>query len=112
VSVHDGILLLSLRLFAETRPRKASFGLTRYNEISGEFAFQRKILLREVGDASYAAVPHIVAIHRKRGVVDWNTYAIVACIESARTEMKNPRTNKPSATAVSAQKTTHRTSPS
>jgi hypothetical protein len=38
--MHDGILLLSLRLFAETRLRKASFGLTRYNEISGEFAFQ------------------------------------------------------------------------
>ena len=44
-----------------------------------------------VKDASYAAVPHIVAIYRKRGVVDWNTYAIVACIESARTERKNPK---------------------
>jgi len=47
-----------------------------------------------VGDASYAAVPHIVAIHRKRGVADWNTYAIVACIESARTERKNPKVPK------------------
>jgi hypothetical protein len=44
-----------------------------------------------VGDASYAAVPHIVSIHRKHGVVDWNTYAIVACIESARTQGENPR---------------------
>ena len=44
-----------------------------------------------VGDASYAAVPHIVSIHRKHGVVDWNTYAIVACIESARTKGENPK---------------------
>jgi hypothetical protein len=44
-----------------------------------------------VGDASYAAVPHIVSIHQKHGVVDWNTYAIVACIESARTRGKNPK---------------------
>jgi hypothetical protein len=91
VSVHDGILLLSLRLCAGDTPAKSVIGLTRYNEISGEFAFPRKILLRDVGDASHAAVPHIVAIHRKRGVVDWNTYAIVACIETARTERKNPK---------------------
>ena len=44
----------------------------------------------DVGDASYAAVPHMVRIYRKRGVVDWNAYAIVAIIELARTEGKNP----------------------
>jgi len=44
-----------------------------------------------VGDVSYAAVPHIVSIHRKHGVVDWKTYAIVACIESARTQGENPK---------------------
>jgi hypothetical protein len=44
----------------------------------------------DVGDASYAAIPHIVRIHRKRGVVDWNTYAIVAIIELARTDRENP----------------------
>ena len=43
----------------------------------------------DVGDASYAAIPHLVSIHRKRGVVDWNTYAIVAVIELARTERNN-----------------------
>ena len=32
----------------------------------------------DVGEASYASVPHLVRIHRKSGVVDWNTYAIVA----------------------------------
>jgi hypothetical protein len=44
----------------------------------------------DVGDASYAAVPHLVRIYRKRGVVDWNTYAIVAIFELARKEGKNP----------------------
>src|SRR5579863_1227359 len=44
----------------------------------------------DVGEASYAAVPHLVRIYRKRGVVDWNTYAIVAVIELARDERNNP----------------------
>ncbi|MGD0800448.1 MAG: hypothetical protein ABR906_03950 [Terracidiphilus sp.] len=44
----------------------------------------------DVGEASYAAVPHLVRIYRKRGIVDWNTYAIVAIIELARNEGKNP----------------------
>jgi len=44
----------------------------------------------DVGGASYAAVPQLVSIHRERGVVDWNTYAIVAIIELARTERQNP----------------------
>jgi hypothetical protein len=32
----------------------------------------------DVGEASYAAVPHLVRIYRERGAIDWNTYAIVA----------------------------------
>jgi hypothetical protein len=44
----------------------------------------------DVGEASYAAVPHLVRIYRKRGVIDWNTYAIVAVIELARHSGKNP----------------------
>lgn len=44
----------------------------------------------DVGDASYAVVPFLVRIYRERGVIDWNTYAIVATIELARTEAKNP----------------------
>ncbi len=38
----------------------------------------------DVGEASYAAVPHLVRIHAARGVPDWNTYALVACIDDAR----------------------------
>jgi hypothetical protein len=44
----------------------------------------------DVGDASFAAVPFLVRIYQQRGVIDWNTYAIVAIIELARTEGKNP----------------------
>jgi len=48
----------------------------------------------DVGAASYAAVPHLVRIYRKRGIIDWNTYAIVAVIELARDEGKNPKVPK------------------
>jgi hypothetical protein len=44
----------------------------------------------DVGEASYAAVPLLVDVHRRRGVADWNTYAIVSIIELARTENRNP----------------------
>lgn len=43
-----------------------------------------------MGEASYAAVPHLVRIYRERGGIDWNTYAIVAVIELARDAGKNP----------------------
>jgi hypothetical protein len=32
----------------------------------------------DVGDASYAAVPELVRIHRSESAVDWNPYALVA----------------------------------
>jgi hypothetical protein len=48
----------------------------------------------DVGEASYAAVPHLVRIYRGRGAIDWNTYAIVAVIELARDEGKNPKVPK------------------
>jgi hypothetical protein len=45
----------------------------------------------DVGEASYAAVPHLVRIYRQRGIADWNTYAFVATIELARGQGKNPK---------------------
>ena len=48
----------------------------------------------DVGSASYAAVPHLVRIYRKRGTIDWNTYAIVAAVELARENGKNPEVLK------------------
>jgi hypothetical protein len=46
----------------------------------------------DVDEASYAAVPHLVQIHTRRGVADWNTYALVATIDDARrlTQRANP----------------------
>ncbi|HWO35395.1 MAG TPA: hypothetical protein VNO32_41905 [Candidatus Acidoferrum sp.] len=44
----------------------------------------------DVGEASYASVPHFVRIHRTDGTVDWNTYAMVAIIELARGKGNNP----------------------
>lgn len=44
----------------------------------------------DVGEASYAAVPHLVRIHAKQGLDDWNTYALVGVIELARANGKNP----------------------
>jgi hypothetical protein len=44
----------------------------------------------DVGDASYAAVPELVRIHRNGSAADWNLYAMVAIIELARTESQNP----------------------
>ncbi len=43
-----------------------------------------------VGEGSFVAVPHLVRIHRTRGVPDWNTYALAATIELARGVRGNP----------------------
>jgi hypothetical protein len=56
-----------------------------WEELWGELHHQG-----DVGDASFAAVPFLVKIYRERGVIDWNTYAIVAMIELARKEGGNP----------------------
>ena len=44
----------------------------------------------DVGEVSYASVPHLVRIHQARGVRDWTTYAIVATIDLARDRSGNP----------------------
>ena len=44
----------------------------------------------DVGEASFAAIPFLVKNYRERGVLDRNTYAIVAIIELARKQGKNP----------------------
>jgi len=48
----------------------------------------------DVGEASYASVPHLVRIHRASGIVDWNPYAIVAIIELVRGKGDNPEVPK------------------
>ena len=44
----------------------------------------------DIGDASFAAVPFLVRSYQERRVIDWNTFAIVAVIELARNDGKNP----------------------
>jgi len=44
----------------------------------------------DVGEASYASVPHIVRIQRGKMSCGWNAFAIVAVIELARNEKRNP----------------------
>src|SRR5262249_40376289 len=43
-----------------------------------------------VGEASYAAVPALVQIHKDGGVLDWNLFALVTCIETCRRSDDNP----------------------
>jgi hypothetical protein len=45
----------------------------------------------DVGVASYAAVPHLLAIHRERDVPDWQTYAMISTIEQCRAQQRNPK---------------------
>jgi hypothetical protein len=44
----------------------------------------------DVGEASYAAVPHLVRIYAARPTGDWNTYALAATIEDVRGQPDNP----------------------
>ena len=48
----------------------------------------------DVGVASYAAVPHLVEIHRTRDVPAWQTYALLATIELCRSDDDNPKLPK------------------
>ncbi|HTG28280.1 MAG TPA: hypothetical protein VK818_08660 [Methylomirabilota bacterium] len=48
----------------------------------------------DIVTTSYAAVPHPVTIYRKHVRIDWNMYAIVAVVELARGDGKNPKVPK------------------
>lgn len=43
----------------------------------------------DVGEASYATVPHLVRIYRELQVFDWNVYGIVGIVELCRGERQN-----------------------
>jgi hypothetical protein len=45
----------------------------------------------DVGTASYAAVPHLLRVHRARDVPDWNTFGLIGVIELARSARQNPK---------------------
>jgi len=50
-----------------------------YNELWQELHHQG-----DLGDASYAAVPHLKEVIAEQRTVDWNPYALIATIEVAR----------------------------
>ena len=56
-----------------------------WQELWGELHHQG-----DVGEASYAAVPHLVSLGAAAGRRDWNLYALVATIETERHRRKNP----------------------
>jgi len=73
-------------------PRKALRALQQGGEIENAWKELWNELHHQgdVGEASYAAVPHLVRIHAARGVPDWNTYALAVIIEDARRQGRNP----------------------
>src|SRR5579859_5844119 len=73
-------------------PRNALHTLERTDETNGAWEELWSGLYHQgdVGEASYAAVPHLVRIQISRGTADWNTYALVAVIEIARRAGHNP----------------------
>ena len=44
----------------------------------------------DVGEASYAAVPHLVRIGKTLSSRDWNFYGLISCIEVERHRKTNP----------------------
>jgi hypothetical protein len=74
-------------------PRPALGRLEAGNEIPAAWAELWEELFQQgdVGEASYAAVPELVRVHRARGFADWNTYALVGTIELARDAERNPQ---------------------
>ena len=44
----------------------------------------------DLGEASYAAVPHLVRIHKERGNLGWNLFALTSTIEIERHRKGNP----------------------
>ena len=63
-------------------PRRALLALERNEnaEAAWKELWDELFHQGDVGEASYAAVPHLVRIHASRGIADWNTYSIVAII--------------------------------
>ena len=73
-------------------PREALRSLERADDIGGAWAelWQELHHQGDIGEASFAALSHLVDIHERRGVPDWNTYALAATIELARDNPGNP----------------------
>jgi hypothetical protein len=82
------------RMKCDPRPLLAGLESEQNRETAWRELWEELHHQGDVGEASYASVPHLVRIHRKSGIVDWNTYAIVAIIELARGKGNNPEVPK------------------
>ena len=60
-------------------------GGSAWGELWGELHHQG-----DVGEASYAAIPHLVRVYASRPDRDWNLYAFAATIEIERHRRSNP----------------------
>jgi hypothetical protein len=78
------------RTKCDPRPLLAQLQSEQTRETAWHELWQELHHQGDVGEASYASVPHLVRIHRSDGTVDWNTYAMVAIIELARGKGNNP----------------------
>jgi hypothetical protein len=82
------------RMKCDPRPLLAELESAENKETAWHELWEELHHQGDVGEASYASVPHLVRIHRASGTVDWNTYAIVAIIELARGKGNNPEAPK------------------
>jgi hypothetical protein len=78
------------RMKCDPRPMLAALESEQTRETAWHELWEELRHQGDVGEASYASVPHLVRIHRTSGTVDWNTYAMVAIIELARGKGNNP----------------------
>jgi hypothetical protein len=84
-----GNLMGGYRIKCDPRPLLANLESGRETESTWHELWDDLHHQGDVGEASYAAVPHLVRIYRKHDTPDWNTYAIVAVIELAREKGNN-----------------------
>jgi hypothetical protein len=82
------------RMECDPRPLLAELESAQNRETAWHELWEELHHQGDVGEASYASVPHLVRIHRTSGILDWNTYAIVATIELARGNGNNPEVPK------------------
>ncbi len=78
------------RMKCDPRPLLAQLESEQTREAAWHEVWEELHHQGDVGEASYASVPHLVRIYRTSGVVDRNTYAFVAIIELARGKGNNP----------------------
>jgi len=82
------------RVKCDPRPLLAQLESDQARERAWQVLWEELHHQGDVGEASYACVPHLVRIHRKSSLDAWNTYAIVAIIELSRGKGANPEVPK------------------